>query len=928
VHSLFKAPGFINDTNLHLPQQNACANRSGLIATNPVITNYTATDIDGETRVNPPLIGADEIAAPYNVDLAVTALLSPTAPMLSGPQTLTVKLTNIGNQTIFWAPISYAVNNGTPVTETWTGNLQKCDTASITFAVPVSIAAGTNVIKVYSENPNGVADDNTSNDTLTIQAKTAMSGVYTIGPVVTDSFADFTTAILALNQRGVSGSVLFNVRTGNYADHIEITQNIPGASIANTITFQGLHRDSAVLNFNATGANTSTVNILDASYLTFKKLSFNQLNTTNYNALTITGKCSYTTFEDCRFTTTVPTINLNYAIYGNNLSGAFLTFTNNLISGGGGGVYLRGVSTTQKYTHLIFDRNNIQTTFFATYDIRNIDTLLFTNCYIYLNGTRVNNNNYLSACNNSIFANNVVIGTDFVNEPQLVFFEGSLNSALYHNSFNLRNDNGNGVYLYNLPVNGTKIKNNIFTSRGSSYAVTYNNAPIPAIGSVTEVDYNSYYSTGSIIHQINPNTTYANLTAWKTASSNQDLNSVHYRPGYTSNTNLTPAIGDSASWSLNGRGLHLGLENVYGAAFIANDINGNPRPATYADGAPDLGAFEFTPTSTPPEATAVPAVPAAGTTQVFLFANDTIAKISWDIFSTVPATIRLRQYSGQKPANIPASATDYMNFSVNAEFAPGSYIYTTTIPYKEGWKGTLPNENNAQLITYKPSTPWTLETASMVDSSKNFFTGNFTSNWSVFTGTNVLNPLPVKLTGLKATRIKADIALDWSTVSEINNHGFEIERSENPGGNWKVVGFVKAHTQGNPNTTYRFVDPTPFLSTVSTLYYRLKQIDFNGEYAYSSIVWVNNKPGTGSQFTVFPNPFHTNVSVRIFSLHNATVTVHLSDITGRTISTSIHEMVSGTNDVEIPNVFTLQSGIYFISIEQDGVIKTQKLVKE
>jgi hypothetical protein len=927
-HSLFKSTGFINDSNLHLPQQNACANRAGLIVANPDLINYISTDIDGEPRTNPPLIGADEIAAPYDFDVAVTALLSPVAPISAGTHNLIVRLTNIGNQNILSVPFYYSVNNGAPVYQTWTGSLQKCDTSSITFAAPISLAAGTNTIKVYSESPNGVSDENKSNDTLTVQVKTAMSGIYTIGSAPTDSFPGFTSAVNALNQWGVDGNVIFNVRTGTYNEQIEFTRTVPGASTLNTITFQGLHRDSAVINFSATGAKPSTVNILDASYLTFKGISFNQINTTNFNALTLAGNCSYIAFENCRFTTTVPTVNLNYAIYGNNISGSNLTLKNNLISGGGGGVYLRGASTSQKYKNIIFDKNTVQTTFFATYDIRNVDTLLFTNSYIYLNGTRENNNNYLSSCNNSVFANNVVTGTDFVNQPQLVFFENSTNAAVYHNSFNLKNDNGNGVYITNQILNGCKVKNNVFTSRGSSYAVTYANAPFTsAPGSDAEIDNNSYYSTGDLIHQISPNVVYTTLAPWKAVTGKEDLNSVYYRAGYTSTINLVPSNTDSASWSLNGRAVHLGLKNVYGAALIANDINGNPRPATYADGAPDIGAFEFTPISIPPAAVAIPVTPVAGGTQVFLFASDTVAKISWDITSAVPPSISVRQFSGQKPANI-GSATDYMNFSVKTDFDAGAYVYKMHIPYKEGWKGTLPNENDAQLITSKAATPWTLEITSLVDSNKNILTGNFTSNWSVFTGTNLYNPLPVKLSSLKANKVKADVVLNWVTATESNNKGFEVERSESKNSNWKAVGFVKAQGPLNTSNNYQFVDLTPFASNVPTLYYRLKQIDNNGKYEYSSIVFVSNKAENAEQVLVYPNPFKGNVNLRLSSAHNTIVTLRLFDLTGRIVSTSTRQIVSGSNDLEIDNAQTLQSGIYFISIEMDGVTQIQKLIKE
>src|SRR5690606_6326210 len=100
------------------------------------------------------------------------------------------------------------------------------------------------------------------------------------------------------------------------------------------------------------------------------------------------------------------------------------------------------------------------------------------------------------------------------------------------------------------------------------------------------------------------------LTAWR-AASGRDMNSISYRPAFRDSTDLSPDVNDTASWALNGRGMH--------SPGNSSDINGQPRSVTPDQGVPDIGAFEFTPLTLPPLATANPAIPAPGAAQVFTF---------------------------------------------------------------------------------------------------------------------------------------------------------------------------------------------------------------------------------------------------------------------------------------------------------------------
>lgn len=126
-------------------------------------------------------------------------------------------------------------------------------------------------------------------------------------------------------------------------------------------------------------------------------------------------------------------------------------------------------------------------------------------------------------------------------------------------------------------------------------------------------------------------------------------------------------------------------------------------------------------------------------------------------------------------------------------------------------------------------------------------------------GTNLVNlsgtgttstPLPVELIQFGAVKSGRSIVLNWMTVSEVNNSGFDIERSID-GRNWKVIGFANGVGNVSEVQNYNFIDDQPF---GGINYYRLKQLDYDGKYEYSPIVVVRNTEEAIHR--VSPNPFN------------------------------------------------------------------------
>lgn len=127
--------------------------------------------------------------------------------------------------------------------------------------------------------------------------------------------------------------------------------------------------------------------------------------------------------------------------------------------------------------------------------------------------------------------------------------------------------------------------------------------------------------------------------------------------------------------------------------------------------------------------------------------------------------------------------------------------------------------------------------------------GGGTSGSGVITGT-VSSPLPVELMAFYAVqKNRTEVELIWQTASEKNNAGFEILHTLN-GGEWQKIGFVKGKGNSNITSAYSF---THTASLGEMNYYKLKQIDADGSFSFSSILYVSLEY-TETPIKLFPNP--------------------------------------------------------------------------
>ena len=187
--------------------------------------------------------------------------------------------------------------------------------------------------------------------------------------------------------------------------------------------------------------------------------------------------------------------------------------------------------------------------------------------------------------------------------------------------------------------------------------------------------------------------------------------------------------------------------------------------------------------------------------------------------------------------------------------------------------------------------------------------------------------LPVELSSFSSSINRNDVALNWATSAEVNNSGFEIERksvSDNSG--WDKIGFVNGNGNSHNDNYYRFDDRG--LKT-GKFNYRLKQIDYNGNYEYFDL---SNEIiiGVPAKFELsqnYPNPFNPATKINFSLPLDTKISLNIYDISGRLISTLIKNEFRTANYYTVEfNGFNLASGTYFYTIQTDRNNETKKMI--
>lgn len=284
-----------------------------------------------------------------------------------------------------------------------------------------------------------------------------------------------------------------------------------------------------------------------------------------------------------------------------------------------------------------------------------------------------------------------------------------------------------------------------------------------------------------------------------------------------------------------------------------------------------------------------------------------------------------------RPVSSAIVENDGLNISAVTSFA---IFYRDSVDNKVGyWGSIIPNvfTNGVRRIERRLFTDGSLHPIVATDADGLWPSGVNTVNPTG--GTTALRvditdaPLPVELVSFSAKTSNGSIILNWATATETNNKGFEIQR--NIGNGFVVIGFVNGNGTTTEKKNYSFTDKNIGSGSYS---YRLKQLDFNGNYSYSNTIEVSTElPKEFSLAQNYPNPFNpsTNISFNLKADSKVKLTVY--NLLGESITTLINENYSaGSHSINF-NAVNLNSGIYFYKLEAAGVdgqnyVATKKMI--
>ena len=488
------------------------------------------------------------------------------------------------------------------------------------------------------------------------------------------------------------------------------------------------------------------------------------------------------------------------------------------------------------------------------------------------------------------------------------------------------------------------LRNNLFINArtggiGNHYVIANETSP-PANGwSSTASNYNTLIGSSSAaigewglgisqtIEQWRTSSDGDKLS-WCTTSSSFSLSSLFTN---LSISDLTINTSNSESWIVSGKGIAISSETT--------DCNGDSRVSSVSSGVTDIGCDEFSSPSVNPPLASESGPPSPGITTAYTLWSRTLCSISWDASnSTVPAGMNVRYWSGTTVPD-PAGNFGAGYLSVNKSSGPDNdSTYDFTMYFGDNETNTISSPSyNSRLARYGfniPNPSWQAFITPGTGKHETELMWNDSGIYSLkvrgiryfsdFAITDASNPLPVELSDFRASVNSRNVHLFWTTIFEMNNSGFDVERREHTGietfSPWHKISFVAGNGNSAEPKNYQFSDVN--LNT-GTYQYRLKQKDFNGNFEY----FVLNSPsnvviGTPEYASIsqnYPNPSNPKSIINYQIPNDSKVKIKVFDLTGREVNILINDYKkAGYHKVEFDGT-NLASGIYLYNIEIMGL---------
>ncbi|MBV6511543.1 MAG: hypothetical protein FMNOHCHN_01024 [Ignavibacteriaceae bacterium] len=243
--------------------------------------------------------------------------------------------------------------------------------------------------------------------------------------------------------------------------------------------------------------------------------------------------------------------------------------------------------------------------------------------------------------------------------------------------------------------------------------------------------------------------------------------------------------------------------------------------------------------------------------------------------------------------------------------------------YADAELNAIPENNLVLFSSEDGQTGWQLASG-IRDTQYNYYEVTGINSFSWHTLGDIFNQIPVELTSFTAANQNGKTMLRWVTASETGNKGWDIEVYT---GSWNTIGFVAGAGYTAEQRFYEFTDETIRTGLVK---YRLRQIDYDGSFNYSSeVVLEAGLPSVFSLEQNYPNPFNPSTTIRFSlpsGLEKSPVTLKIYDVTGKFISEIYNsELESGYHQITF-EAAGLASGMYIYRLTAGEVILTKSMM--
>ncbi|MGQ0828333.1 MAG: right-handed parallel beta-helix repeat-containing protein [Bacteroidota bacterium] len=505
-NSITTNPYYNSFSDLHL--SNSFLNNKGLAR------NEITTDIDGEVRNIIPDIGADEYI-PTLLDAGVVVNSLPAIVCNSNPNA-EVTLKNYGGILINQVTINWKLNGVVQAPYNWSGSLSSGGEAVVNLGVASLNLLVSNTITAWTSLPNNQADQNAINDTTTIQnIYVALNGSYTIGGT-TPSFTNLKAFCGLINNAGVCGPVIVNIRNGIYNDSLALFP--AGTSSVNTILIRGESLDSSLVRIRRLVSGTAPISMTKTSNITIQHITFE--SNVSGTIVSLGNALHHITIKSCVVKGLVASGPKPNGIIG--AVDSVITIENVLISNVMDlAISLIGNISSPRVIDITIKNCNMAEVYIETATDLKISGCTFRDSqFWYVNGFTITDNKvygvsvnrlkpiFMRSCNGtaakySLIANNFLtnLKTDSINNGSLEaimlydcgFYNFINNNLCIKNPYKHPGPNA-AIWIHN-PISSLRpavFKNNVFANLSTGYAVflqTSTNAPL----SNNVFDHNDYY---------------------------------------------------------------------------------------------------------------------------------------------------------------------------------------------------------------------------------------------------------------------------------------------------------------------------------------------------------------------------------------------------------------------------------------------------